>query len=78
MIIDNGKETVCSKLNRTIWNIDNDLRGSVDGQNYKQFVLDVLFYSHISKNLEVQRIMEHKQEPRNEIDDIIKELGDVH
>jgi len=41
---DNKKEQERSKLHRTIWNIANDLRGSVDGWDFKQYVLGMLFY----------------------------------
>ena len=34
-----------------IWNIANDLRGSVDGWDFKQYVLGMLFYRYISENL---------------------------
>jgi len=34
-----------------IWSIANDLRGSVDGWDFKQYVLVMLFYRYISENL---------------------------
>lgn len=46
------KETERAELHRTIWNIANDLRGSVDGWDFKQYVLGMLFYRYISENLE--------------------------
>lgn len=49
--MDNKKETERSELHRTIWNIANDLRGSVDGWDFKQYVLGMLFYRYISENL---------------------------
>ena len=30
-MIDNRKEQECNELHRTIWNMANDLRGSIDG-----------------------------------------------
>ena len=45
------KETERAELHRTIWNIANDLRGSVDGWDFKQYVLGMLFYRYISENL---------------------------
>lgn len=47
----NKKETERAELHRTIWSIANDLRGSVDGWDFKQYVLGVLFYRYISENL---------------------------
>ncbi|MBE6528178.1 MAG: type I restriction-modification system subunit M [Thermoplasmata archaeon] len=51
MVIDNKKEMERAELHRTIWNIANDLRGSVDGWDFKQYVLGMLFYRYISENL---------------------------
>lgn len=48
---DNKKEIERAELHRTIWNIANDLRGSVDGWDFKQYVLGMLFYRYISENL---------------------------
>lgn len=39
------------ELHRTIWQIANDLRGSVDGWDFKSYVLGMLFYRFISENL---------------------------
>jgi type I restriction enzyme M protein len=47
----NIKEQERSALHRTIWQIANDLRGSVDGWDFKQYVLGILFYRFISENL---------------------------
>lgn len=49
--MDNKKELERAELHRTIWNIANDLRGSVDGWDFKQYVLGMLFYRYISENL---------------------------
>ncbi len=45
------KEQERAELHRTIWKIANDLRGSVDGWDFKQYVLGMLFYRFISENL---------------------------
>ncbi|WP_037499221.1 type I restriction-modification system subunit M [Sphingomonas jaspsi] len=37
-------------LHRQIWAIANDVRGAVDGWDFKQFVLGALFYRFISEN----------------------------
>ncbi|MEH8045760.1 type I restriction-modification system subunit M [Gallibacterium anatis] len=39
-----------SELQRRIWQIANDVRGSVDGWDFKQYVLGTLFYRFISEN----------------------------
>lgn len=46
-----NKEQERAELHRTIWGIANDLRGSVDGWDFKQYVLGMLFYRYISENL---------------------------
>lgn len=38
-------------MHRAIWQIANDLRGSVDGWDFKSYVLGMLFYRFISENL---------------------------
>ncbi|HOP57235.1 MAG TPA: type I restriction-modification system subunit M [Bacillota bacterium] len=47
----NKKEQERAELHKTIWQIANDLRGSVDGWDFKQYVLGMLFYRFISENL---------------------------
>lgn len=39
-----------AELQRQIWQIANDVRGSVDGWDFKQYVLGTLFYRFISEN----------------------------
>ncbi len=39
-----------AELQRRIWQIANEVRGSVDGWDFKQYVLGVLFYRFISEN----------------------------
>jgi type I restriction enzyme M protein len=39
-----------AKLQAQIWKIANDVRGSVDGWDFKHFVLGTLFYRFISEN----------------------------
>lgn len=45
------KEQERTELHRAIWQIANDLRGSVDGWDFKSYVLGMLFYRFISENL---------------------------
>ena len=40
------------ELHRAIWAIADDLRGSVDGWDFKQYILGVMFYRYISEHLE--------------------------
>lgn len=49
--LDTKKEQERSELHRAIWHIANDLRGSVDGWDFKQYVLGILFYRFISENI---------------------------
>lgn len=45
------KEAQRAELHKTIWRIANDLRGSVDGWDFKSYVLGMLFYRFVSENL---------------------------
>ncbi len=45
------REQERDELHRAIWQIANDLRGSVDGWDFKSYVLGLLFYRFISENL---------------------------
>lgn len=46
-----SKDQERAELHRTIWQIANDLRGSVDGWDFKNYVLGFLFYRFISEDL---------------------------
>ncbi len=39
------------ELHKSIWSIADDLRGSVDGWDFKQYVLGIMFYRYISENI---------------------------
>lgn len=45
------REQERAQLHKTIWQIANDLRGSVDGWDFKTYVLGIMFYRFISENL---------------------------
>ena len=62
---DHKKEQEREELHRTIWAIANDLRGSVDGWDFKQYVLGMLFYRYISENF-TDYINQGEQEAGNE------------
>ena len=56
-----SKEQERAELHRIIWKIANDLRGSVDGWDFKSYVLGMLFYRYISERIatDVDKV-EHK------------------
>ena len=39
------------ELHRAIWAIADELRGAVDGWDFKNYVLGAMFYRYISENL---------------------------
>ena len=45
------KEQERDELHKTIWSIADDLRGSVDGWDFKSYILGIMFYRYISENL---------------------------
>lgn len=48
---DTRKEQERDELHRAIWSIADDLRGSVDGWDFKNYILGIMFYRYISENL---------------------------
>lgn len=48
---DNIRGQERNELHNTIWKLANELRGSVDGWDFKQYVLGFLFYRYISENI---------------------------
>lgn len=48
---DNRKEQERQELHSKLWAICNDLRGSINGWDFKQYVLGMMFYRFISENL---------------------------
>ena len=66
--MDNKKEQERAELHRTIWNIANELRGSVDGWDFKQYVLGMLFYRYISENIAAYINAGEHEAGRNEFD----------
>lgn len=85
---DKKKEQERDELHRTIWSMANDLRGSVDGWDFKQYVLGMLFYRDISENFvnyvnegeieagnaEIKEIVAREEVLRAEIERIIAEI----
>ncbi len=51
MTIDNKKEQEREELHRAIWAIADELRGAVDGWDFKNYVLGTMFYRYISENI---------------------------
>ena len=62
------KEQQRNELHKTIWSIADDLRGAVDGWDFKQYVLGFLFYHFISENIE--QYINEKEEKRFNYADI--------
>ncbi len=50
-MVDTKKEQARDELHRAIWAIADDLRGAVDGWDFKNYVLGTMFYRYISENL---------------------------
>lgn len=48
---DNKKELERAEVHKSIWSLADDLRGSVDGWDFKQYVLGMMFYRYISENI---------------------------
>ena len=50
-MVDSKKEQEREELHRAIWAIADDLRGAVDGWDFKSYVLGTMFYRYISENI---------------------------
>ena len=50
-MLDVKKEQEREELHKAIWGIADELRGSVDGWDFKSYVLGIMFYRYISENL---------------------------
>lgn len=50
-MVDTKKEQEREELQRAIWAIADELRGAVDGWDFKNYVLGTMFYRYISENL---------------------------
>lgn len=51
-LVKSNNETIQrAELHRKIWAIADDVRGAVDGWDFKQYILGILFYRFISENI---------------------------
>ena len=67
-----------AELHKTIWKIANDLRGSVDGWEFKAYVLGSIFYRFISENIcdYIHHIMEEVGQPDFDYTTISDEMAE--
>ncbi|EAJ0057153.1 type I restriction-modification system subunit M [Campylobacter jejuni] len=65
------------ELHKTIWKIANDLRGSVDGWDFKSYVLGFLFYYFICENLKSYVLNSFKQDYENLSDEMAENGRDT-
>lgn len=54
--LDDKKEMERAELHRAIWQIANDLHGSVDGWDFKQYVLGTFSFIVISRRTQTSHI----------------------
>lgn len=82
--MDNKKEVERAELHRTIWKIADSLRGSIDGWDFKAYVLGMLFYRYASENLN-NHINKNERDASNDMsfnyadqdDEMIKQLEET-
>ena len=67
-----------AELHKTIWKIANDLRGSVDGWEFKAYVLGSIFYRFISENIcdYIHQLMKEAGQPDFDYTTISDEMGE--
>ena len=51
MAVDTNKDREREEIQRSVWAIADELRGAVDGWDFKNYVLGAMFYRYISENL---------------------------
>ena len=73
-----ANQTERAELHKTIWKIANDLRGSVDGWEFKAYVLGSIFYRFISENIcdYIQHLMAEAGQPDFDYAAISDEMGE--
>lgn len=49
--MDNKNIKEREEIHKAIWSIADDLRGAVDGWDFKQYILGIMFYRYISENI---------------------------
>jgi type I restriction enzyme M protein len=74
------REAQRAELHKAIWRVANDLRGSVDGWDFKSYVLGMLFYRFISENLTAylnrqERAADNKDFDYSKLSDAEAEFG---
>jgi type I restriction enzyme M protein len=69
------KEQGRAELHKGIWRIAEDLRGAVDGWDFKNYVLGMLFYRYISE-VDMEAYIKELQEERGVTDFCYATLGD--
>jgi type I restriction enzyme M protein len=72
----NTRDLERAELHKTIWRIANDLRGSVDGWDFKTYVLGMLFYRFISENL--TNYLNEQERRAGSADFDYSDLADAH
>ena len=67
-----------AELHKTIWKIANDLRGSVDGWEFKAYVLGSIFYRFISENIcdYIHQLMKEAGQPDFDYCNISDEMAE--
>ena len=67
-----------AELHKTIWKIANDLRGSVDGWEFKAYVLGSIFYRFISENIcdYIHELMVKAGQPKFDYTNISDEMAE--
>ena len=67
-----------AELHKTIWKIANDLRGSVDGWEFKAYVLGSIFYRFISENIcdYIHQLMKEAGQPDFDYTTISDEMAE--
>ncbi|MFC6277477.1 type I restriction-modification system subunit M, partial [Psittacicella hinzii] len=67
-----------AELQRKIWQIADNVRGSIDGWDFKQYVLGILFYRFISEHLMDYMEKDYPTQTDEEVIEIMSKNGQQH
>ncbi|MGL5020818.1 MAG: type I restriction-modification system subunit M N-terminal domain-containing protein, partial [Mycoplasmatales bacterium] len=61
-----------NNLNQQLWKISNDLRGTMDASEFKNYILGFIFYKHLSEKVQLRVDELLKKESINNFSDAME------
>ncbi|KAI0978670.1 hypothetical protein GJ496_004298, partial [Pomphorhynchus laevis] len=70
-----GEKLSDNNLNKQLWKISNDLRGTMDASEFKNYILGFIFYKHLSEKVQLRVDELLKNESINNFSDAMEHEG---